>query len=63
MGHHCPIGEPVKLGHERHLAMVAWNEQEVDDTPITAISEWVLKKIADVSTMLGLSFEGSEHMA
>lgn len=50
----------MKLGHDRHLALVPWDSQEAIKTLIMAVSKWVLQTIEEVSKVFGLSFEGLE---
>lgn len=39
VGFQRSIGELVKLDHERKMALVAWSDQELHETPIALVSE------------------------
>lgn len=60
---HCFIGETVKCSCEGQYALVPWPDLEVDEPPLSSILAWVLQKIEMVSGVLGLSFDGLEHLA
>lgn len=57
------MAESVKLAHEGQMALVAWEDHICDEAPISSVSEWVLSKIEQLSEVLGLSFEGLEHLS
>lgn len=43
--------------------MVLWSNQNIEETPLASVSEWVLSRVEEVSKILGLSFEGLEDLA
>lgn len=62
-GFHCYIGETIKLNHDGLSALVPWSELDVDEAPIASVFERVLQKISEVSDVLGILFDGLEHLA
>lgn len=57
------VGESVKLSHENNFALVPWPDKLMEESSLLTVSNWVLNAKEQVSGVLGLSFEGLEHMA